>query len=113
MVAFYYVVTARALRTLLLLQAAPLKYALAQTRHCVPDSQAGPSRRVNEVLLKVPYRIAHISNIWLIYTSAKWKQPVPFPIGGATEIVLKECCQRITNIRRPGNVSSISSILFT
>ena len=31
---------AKALRTLLLLQAVPLKCALAQTRHCKPDSQA-------------------------------------------------------------------------
>ena len=43
---------ARALCTLLLLQAAPLKYALAQTRQCVPDSQAGASKRVKETMCK-------------------------------------------------------------
>ena len=38
----------RALCPLSLLQVAPLKCALAQTRHCVPDSGASPFRRVNE-----------------------------------------------------------------
>ena len=41
---------ARALHTLLLLQAAPLKCVLVQTRHSVLDSRASPSRCVNETI---------------------------------------------------------------
>ena len=41
---------ARALCTLLLLQAAPLKCVLAQTRHRVPNSRACPSRCANETI---------------------------------------------------------------
>ena len=41
---------ARALSTLLLLQAAPLKCALDHTWHCVPHSQASLFRRVNETM---------------------------------------------------------------
>ena len=41
---------ARALCTLLLLQAAPLKCALTQTRHHVPNSRACPSRCANETM---------------------------------------------------------------
>ena len=40
----------KALRTLMLLQAAHLKCALAQTRHRVPDSRASPSRHVNKTM---------------------------------------------------------------
>ena len=41
---------ARALHTLLLLQAAPLKCVLVQTWHSVPDSRASPSRCVNKAI---------------------------------------------------------------
>ena len=40
----------KALRTLMLLQAAHLKCALAQTRHRVPGSRASPSRHVNKTM---------------------------------------------------------------
>ena len=41
---------ARVLHTLLLLQAAPLKCVLVQTRHSAPNSRASPSRCVNETI---------------------------------------------------------------
>ena len=58
---------ARALHILLLLQAAPLKCVLVQTRHSVPDSRASPSRCVNETI-HTPLR-TNFSN----YTAWKWQ----------------------------------------